>query len=219
MKLPLVAFLAAPFLFGSCDHIDTVGDKVNELKDMRKESTQGVEGMDLKTLTGGIAKTGPAVQDLSETEFQTFIAEPGRLNIVDFYANRCPACRHLDPKLTAAVQANAHVARLGKLNVDQARELSREQGIRSIPDVRFYVDGKLVHQFVGSIRKEEIEQLIATHSATISPAQALTDALVNESGEGTAVAPPVRPPNAKPIEEAMKPMDKNWLPPGVSRKE
>jgi hypothetical protein len=35
-----------PFL-GSCDRIDAVGDKVNDLKDARKASTQGVEGMDL----------------------------------------------------------------------------------------------------------------------------------------------------------------------------
>lgn len=219
MKLPLLTFLAVPFLLGSCDHIDTVGDKVNELKDMRKESTQGVEGMDLKALTGGITKTGPTVQDLAQTEFQTFIAEPGRLNIVDFHADWCPPCRHLAPILGEVVEANAHVVRLGKINVDHAKDLAREQGVSSIPDVRFYVDGKLVHKFTGAPPKGQLEQLIATHSATINPAQALTDALVNEGGDAAAVAPPVRPPNAKPIEEAMKPMDKNWLPPGVSRKE
>lgn len=58
MKLPLFAFIAAPFLLGSCDLIDTAGDKVNELKDMRKEGTQGVEGMDLQALAGRIAHWG-----------------------------------------------------------------------------------------------------------------------------------------------------------------
>lgn len=219
MKLTRISLLAVPFLLGSCDHIDAVGDKVNELKDVRKESTQGVEGMDIKAITGGISKTGPTVQDLAETQFDTFIAEPGRLNIVDFHADWCPPCRKLAPILTEVVESNAHVVRLGKINVDHAKELAREQGVRGIPDVRFYVDGKLVHKFTGAPPKAQLEQLIATHSASINPTQALTDALVNESGDGTAVAPPTRPANAKPIEEALKPMDKNWLPPGMSRKE
>ncbi|MFM2197093.1 MAG: thioredoxin [Verrucomicrobiota bacterium] len=218
MKQVLLPALALPLLLGSCDHIDAVGDKVNELKDMRKESMHGVEGMDLKAITGGIAKTGPTVQDLSETEFGTFIAEPGRLNIVDFHAEWCGPCKMLGPILTEVVEANAHVVRLGKINVDQAQELAREEGVSSIPDVRFYVDGKVVHKFVGAPSRAKIEELIATHSAGINPVADLTDALVNDKGDGTSSAPPTRPPNAKPIEEALKPMDKNWLPPGVSQK-
>lgn len=143
MKLPLLAFIAAPFLPGSRDLIDTVGDKVNELKDMRKESTQGVEGMDLKALTGGIAHWGnrenrPHRASLAQTEFDTFTAEPGRLNIVDFHADWCPPCLQLAPVLTEIVETNAHVVRLGKINVDHAKELAQEKGVSSIPDARFH---------------------------------------------------------------------------------
>jgi thioredoxin 1 len=218
VKLPLLSILTLPFLLGSCDHIDKVGDKVDELKEMRKESTNGVEGMDLKAITDGISKSGPTVQDLAETEYGTFIAEPGRLNIVDFHADWCPPCRKLAPELAAVVEANAHVVRLGKLNVDHAKEMAREQGVTSIPDVRFYVDGKLVHKFVGAPPKAKLEELIATHSAAINPVQAITDAQGNRGDKTTSTAPPVRPPNAKPIEDALKPMEKEWLPPGVSRK-
>lgn len=192
---------------------------MDELKDLRKESVNGVEGMDLKAITDGIAKTGPTVRVLSETEYGTFIAEPGRLNIVDFHAEWCGPCKKLGPILTEVVEANEKVVRLGKINVDQAQELAREQEVSSIPDVRFYVDGKLVHKFVGAPSKEKIEELIATHSATINPVQEIVDKLVNEGGDGgTATAPPTRPPGAKPIEEAVKPMTKDWLPPGMSPK-
>lgn len=219
MKFSILFILAAPAFLGSCDHIDAVGDKVNELKDMRQQTTQGVDGMDLKAIVNGVQNSGPAVRDLAETEFDTFIAEPGRLHIVDFHADWCPPCRMLAPILSEAVEANSHVVRLGKINIDHARELAREQGVSSIPDVRFYVDGKMVHKFVGAPPKSEIDRLIATHSAGINPVQALTDALAAPSdGEpGTIPARP-RPANAKPIDEAMKPMDKEWLPPGVTRK-
>ncbi len=91
----------------------------------------------------------------------------------------------------------------------------------SIPDVRFYVDGKMVHKFVGAPPKAKLEELIATHSASISPVPGITDTIENSSADGsaTATAPPTRPANAKPIEEALKPMKKEWLPPGMSRKE
>lgn len=210
-------------LLSSCDHIDAVGDKVNELKDMRKESTHGVEGMDVKAIVDGIQNTGPAVQDIGEVDFQTFISQPGRLNIVDFHADWCPPCRKLGPILSEVVETNSSVARLGKLNVDHAKELAREQGVRGIPDVRFYIDGKLVHKFTGAIPRGEIENLVATHSVDINPLSGFS-APLNEGIDamGTSGSQPSvgqKATTAKPIEEAMKPMAKDWLPPGISRNE
>lgn len=196
MKQNYLLAITLPFLLGACDHIDAVGDKVDKLKTAREES----------------ANTGSSVRDLAETEFQSFIAEPGRLNIVDYHAEWCPPCRQLGPILSEIVEANSHVVRLGKIDVDQAQQLAGEQGVSSIPDVRFYVDGKMVHQFVGAPPKEEIEQLIATHSAAIHSGQ-------DSVGEHGDLPPPNTPPGTKPIDEVMKPMDKNWLPPGMSRKE
>lgn len=218
MKLRLFPVLAAPFLLGSCDSIDAVGDRVKELKDMRNESTQGEKAADLNAIKTGISKTGPSVQDLAETDFAAFIAEPGRLNIVDYHAEWCGPCKMLAPILTETVAANENVVRLGKINVDYAKELAREQGVSSIPDVRFYVDGKLVHKFVGVPSKAKIEQLISTHSASISPTPAVAGGIEKASGSPSAVIPPKRPANAKPLEEAMKPMEKKWLPPGVTPK-
>lgn len=213
-----------PFiLVCSCDHIDAVGDKVNELKDMRKENTEGVEGMNIKTLVNGIQKTGPAVQDIGEVDFQEFISQPGRLNIVDFHADWCGPCKKLGPVISSVVEANAGAVRLGKINVDNAKELSREQGVREIPDVRFYIDGKMVHKFTGAPPREQIEALIAEHSAGIIPLDDLAAKLNGGSIEEVtsadqAIPPTPRPSNAKPLEDAMKPMTKEWLPPGLEKK-
>ena len=218
-QLALICVLAMPFL-GSCDKIDAVGDKVNELKDARKESTQGIDGMDIKAINSGIQNAGPTVQDIGEVDFQTFISQPGRINVVDFHADWCGPCKKLGPVLTQVIEVNSGVARLGKLNVDSARELSQEQGVSSIPDVRFYIDGKLVDKFTGVAGKEAIQDIVAKHSATLSQqpgGQAGQDAPL--TGEGGAPIP-ARPkaPGSKPLEEAMKPMDKDWLPPGMTPK-
>ncbi len=181
--------------------------------------------MDLKAIVNGMQNSGPAVRDIGEVDFQSFISEPGRLNVVDFHADWCSPCKKLSPMLSSVIEANSGVVRLGKLNVDQARQLSQEQGVRSIPDVRFYIDGKLVHKFTGAAPKETIESLIATHSANIDPAASMVARLKTgfsgvDEGDGTTATVPARPrpSNAKPIEEAMKPMKKDWLPPGMSQK-
>lgn len=214
------AFAIVPLLV-SCDHIDAVGDKVNDLKDLRKESTQGIDGMKTGQILENV-KVGPAIQDLPQTEFDAFIAERGRLNIVDFHADWCAPCKKLGPILSEVVEANSKVVRLGKINVDHARELAQEQDVQGIPDVRFYVDGHLVHKFVGGESKATIEKLIAEHTSSIVPTDD-SAGQVNGGSDGAAGDPagfqPTNAPNkAKPINEAMKPMEKNWLPPGMSQK-
>ncbi len=212
-------FLALILLLPSCDHIDAVGDKVNELKDMRQDTTRGVDGMKLDQIVSGTV-AGPSVQDLSEIEFQAFISQPGRLNIVDFHADWCPPCRKLGPILSDVVSSNANVARLGKINVDGAKELSKNQGVSSIPDVRFYVNGALVDRFVGGRSEQALKDLIAKHSASLTPdyAAQLNDGIDGTTQDTASVTAPPRPSNAKPLEEAMQPMKENWLPPGMSQK-
>lgn len=166
MKRISLAALAIIPIFSSCDHDDAFGDKM--------ESTQEIDATKLGQISDGI-NSGATVQDLAQTEFDAFISEPGQLNIVDFYADWCGPCRRLGPILSGVVEANSGVARLGKINVDHAKQLARFQGVRSIPDVRFYIDGKMVHQFVGGESKFTLEGLIKTHTASIVPANDLTD--------------------------------------------
>ncbi len=228
-RLLLIPSLAAALL-GSCDHIDAVGDKVNELKDMRTQSTQGIDGAKLSDLLGGNpGQAGPAVQDIGEAEFQAFINQPGRINIVDFHADWCPPCKQLAPVLSAAVTAKP-VARVGKINIDSAKSFASAQGVQGIPDVRFYVDGQLVERFVGGHSQQTVEAMIERHAASVSPpsTEALT-AQLNAGLEGVAGGPatassqtsvPIPPRSSgKPIEEAMQPMKKDWLPPGMSPKQ
>ena len=208
MKFSLVGFI---LLIPACDHIDAVGDKVGELKVMRQVSTGGIQGDQPDKVVARPEFSGPVVQDLSESEFQSFISQPGRINIVDFYANWCPPCRRLAPVITDVVTGKSNVARLGKINVDQADQLPQALGVTGIPDVRFYIDGVMVDKFVGGRSERKIIEMIDTHTASIT------------TGESTSAGmetlryrhPPAK---AKPLEEAMKPMTKDWLPPGMSQK-
>ena len=47
-----------------------------------------------------------------------------------------------------------------KLNVDENPAIASQYGIRSIPTLLFFKDGKLVQRLVGALPKEEIEKNI-----------------------------------------------------------
>ncbi len=213
-------FLALAML-SSCDHIDAVGDKVNELKDMRKESTQGLDGINVGQILENV-KGGPTVRTLTEAEYETFTSQSGRLNIIEFHSGSSRHSVDFEPVLIAAVEAKSSVARLGRVNVDTSPGLAKIQEVRKVPDVRFYLDGQLVHHFTGTESRKTLGKLIEMHSGSIVPADGfttnLTDGLDGFTG-GSSGQDPAKPhPKPKPIDEAMQPMEESWLPPGMSRK-
>ena len=76
--------------------------------------------------------------------------------LVDFYSVRCPPCRMLAPTIDKLAQRYAGKALICKANVDgpENTSLARQYGIRSIPAVLFFQDGKEVERYVG-LRDEE----------------------------------------------------------------
>ena len=219
-RSPLVALGIAYFL-NSCDHIDVVGDKVNELKDLRKATTQGVEGVSLQDILDGV-NPGPTIQTLNETQFDAFTSKSGRLNIVEFKSPDSRFSVAFQPVLAAVVGENSSVARLGRVDVTKATILAEAQEVGSVPDVRFFLDGKLVYQFTGTESKEAIDRIIKEHSAALVPGADLTaqlnDGLDGLSGSSAQSELAKVPYKTTPIEEAIQPMDDEWLPPGVSRR-
>lgn len=183
LLLPLC--LAAP----SCD-------KAKALVEKAKDSATA------SVAPSGTPPTGPAVRDLSAAEFESFIASPGRLMVVDFHADWCGPCKTLGPVMERVAGEFPGKIYIGKINVDQAGELPGKEGVSGIPDVRLYRDGKLVDKFVGAIDSRQVRELFEKHSAGIT---------VEAGAAAEAAAPPEA---AQPIQ----PMKKDWLPPGMERR-
>jgi putative thioredoxin len=71
--------------------------------------------------------------------------------LVDFWAEWCGPCRVLGPILEKLAEESNDGWALAKLNTDKHPELSARYGIRSIPNVRLFVDGKVVDGFIGAL--------------------------------------------------------------------
>jgi putative thioredoxin len=119
--------------------------------------------------------------DVSEADFQARVVERSRELpvVVDFWAEWCGPCRVLGPALEAAVAKRAGEVELVKVDTDANPGLSASFGIRGIPAVKAFRDGKVVSEFVGAVPPAQIEQFL--DRVVPSPADKLAAAEDEES--------------------------------------
>lgn len=90
--------------------------------------------------------------DLTQENFKETTAEG--VVMVDFWAPWCGPCRMIAPVIADLAEEFDGQAKICKVNVDENSDLSVEYGIRSIPCILFFKDGKEVERIVGAASKE-----------------------------------------------------------------
>ena len=90
----------------------------------------------------------------------TALTKQHELLVVDFWAPWCPPCRALGPHIEALATEYAGKVGIGKCNVDENRELTKQFGVSSIPAIFFIKKGKIVDQHLGYCEKEVLKAKI-----------------------------------------------------------
>ena len=98
--------------------------------------------------------------ELSDSTFEDEVIKSETPVLVDFWASWCGPCRMLAPVVEDIANSYAGRLKVGKVNVDENQEITMKYGIRSIPTLILFKDGKAVEQIIGAVPKSEIERVL-----------------------------------------------------------
>lgn len=98
--------------------------------------------------------TGAAPLEITNENFQETVLDNENVSVVYFWAVWCGPCRTAAPVFKKLAKTEVGNTTYGKVNVDESPEIATKYGIRSIPTLLFFKDGKLVDRHVGSFSKE-----------------------------------------------------------------
>lgn len=93
--------------------------------------------------------------------FEREVVNASGVTLVDFWAPWCGPCRALAPSLERLAVAFSGRAKVGKVEVDQNPELAERFGVRSIPTLVFFRDGREVDRIVGNLPYPTLEERLA----------------------------------------------------------
>jgi len=84
--------------------------------------------------------------------------------LVDFFADWCGPCKMLAPILEQVKQELEEGVKVIKIDVDKNQRLANKYQVRGVPTMLLFKDGKQVWRQSGVLQKNDIIDIIKTHS-------------------------------------------------------
>lgn len=103
------------------------------------------------------------VVEVSSVDWEKEILQHETLVIVDFWHERCPWCKKLEPIYREVAKEYNDKVKFAKINVlesDENQQIAVKYGIMGTPTLAFFCEGRLIETVAGFLPKESLKQRV-----------------------------------------------------------
>ena len=100
---------------------------------------------------------------ITATNFEEEIKNSAKPVVVKVYAEWCGPCQQMVPTFAEIEQEFGETYKFAKLNVDEARDISIQYGVTSVPTFIFIQGGEVKGKESGYMSKEDLQEKIKKH--------------------------------------------------------
>lgn len=100
------------------------------------------------------------IKHITDASFEADVLKSSQPVLVDYWAEWCGPCKMIAPILDEVSATYEGKLQITKMNVDENRDIPAQFGIRGIPTLMLFKDGKLAATKVGAMSKSQLTAFI-----------------------------------------------------------
>ena len=103
------------------------------------------------------------IKHVTDDSFDAEVLNADKPVLVDYWAEWCGPCKGIAPLLDEMSSTYKDRLQIAKMNVDENRTVPGQYGIRGIPTLTLFKEGKVVAEHVGSLNKAQLTAFLDGH--------------------------------------------------------